>query len=64
MPRPSSAAAQLADAVLPYVLLWGLLAWTLGIPYWVTLAMAALTTVSLISTFLALRAPLPTRSDS
>ena len=44
-------------AALPHVLLWGVLARTLGIPYWITAAVAVPAGGVLGATFLALRAP-------
>ena len=47
----------LAKATLPHLLLWGVLVWTLGIPYWVTVAVALPAGTVLGATFVALRAP-------
>jgi len=44
-------------AALPHVLLWGVLVRTLGIPYWITAAVAVPAGGVLGATFLALRAP-------
>ena len=60
--RPSAmsktdAMAALARAALPPLLLWGVLVWTLGIPYWVTVAVALPASSVLGATFVALRAP-------
>lgn len=49
-------AATLASAVLPYVLLWGVLVWTLGIPVWISMTVAVAGGGVLVSTFVALRA--------
>lgn len=60
MSEPSSklqTARVLAGAVVPLVLLWGVLVWALGIPYWITLAIAVPAGGVLGSTFAALRAP-------
>ena len=31
---------QLANSLIPYLALWGLMIWTLSISYWITLALA------------------------
>ena len=49
--------AALSRAALPHVLLWGVLVRTLGIPYWITAAVAVPAGGVLGVTFLALRAP-------
>ena len=49
--------ATLSRAALPHVLLWGVLVRTLGIPYWITAAVAVPAGGVLGVTFLALRAP-------
>ena len=51
------AIAALSRAALPHVLLWGVLVRTLGIPYWITAAVAVPAGGVLGVTFLALRAP-------
>jgi len=40
--KPSRRASswQLANSLIPYFALWGLMIWTLGISYWITLALA------------------------
>lgn len=54
--RKREAAGHLATSLFPHVVFWGLMVWTLGIPAWVTLAMAVPATGLLGWTFVALRA--------
>jgi len=39
-PSFRSSVWQLANSLIPYLALWGLMAWTLSISYWITLALA------------------------
>lgn len=43
---------QLANSLIPYLALWGLMAWTLGISYWITLALAVPAAGFLVRTFI------------
>jgi len=43
---------QLANSVIPYVALWGLMLWTLDISYWLTLALAVVAAGFLVRIFI------------
>ena len=43
---------QLANSLIPYLVLWGLMAWTLSISYWITLALAVPAAGFLVRTFI------------
>ena len=43
---------QLADSVIPYLALWGLMIWTLSVSYWLTLALAVFAAGFLVRIFI------------
>ena len=43
---------QLVNSVIPYLALWGLMVWTLGISYWITLALAVVAAAFLVRVFI------------
>ena len=52
--RPSVAGSiwQIVNSILPYVALWGLMIWSLGVSYWLTLGLAVLAAGFLIRIFI------------
>jgi hypothetical protein len=60
-PSPSLVATvgELTNSTFPYLVLWGLMVRTLGIPHWVTLALSVPATGLVGWTFFNLRAAYP-----
>ena len=47
-----SSAWQLANSLVPYLAVWGLMIWTLDISYWITLALAVVAAGFLVRIFI------------
>lgn len=53
-PDPRRALWQIGNTFVPYILLWGLMHWSLGVSYWLTLGLAAVAAGFLLRVFIML----------